>query len=159
MVRLTDEILETKEAVEAVITEADGAYVLFVGIVRDHARGRKVTGLDYQAYLPMAERQMARIVAQVRERWGLACAILHRFGYLAVGEASVVICVASPHRAPAFEACQWVIDTLKADVPIWKKEFASDGTYWIEGDEAIRQPDDELSESGKPIPGESEGRS
>lgn len=139
MVLLTDEPLNPEQAANAVITESDGAYVLFVGVVRDHARGRAVTGLEYQAYRPMAERQMRRVVDQVRERWGLACAILHRFGFLQVGEASVVICVASAHRAEAFDACRWAIDTLKRDVPIWKKEHARDGTFWIEGDAAIQE--------------------
>lgn len=119
------------------MTETDGAYVLFVGVVRNHARGRSVTGLEYQVYLPMAEAQMRRLVGEVQERWGLRCAILHRFGYLAVGEASVVICVSGAHRAEAFEACRWTIDALKQDVPIWKKEYAADGTYWIEGEDAI----------------------
>ena len=137
MVLLTQEPLDPEQAVRAVLTESDGAYVLFVGVVRNHARGRAVTGLEYDVYRPMAERQMARIVEAVRERWGLTCAILHRFGYLSVGEASVVVCVGSPHRAEAFEACRWAIDTLKNEVPIWKKEYASDGTYWIEGDESI----------------------
>ena len=137
MILLTEEPLDPQRAVDAVMTESEGAYVLFVGVVRNHARGRSVTGLEYQVYLPMAERQMRRLVEDVQSRWGLRCAILHRFGYLAVGEASVVICVSSAHRAEAFEACEWVIDTLKADVPIWKKEFAADGTYWIEGNEAI----------------------
>jgi molybdopterin synthase catalytic subunit len=123
--------------VEAVMTEADGAYVLFVGVVRNHSRGRNVTGLEYQVYWPMAEKQMRRLVEAVHERWGLRCAILHRFGYLAVGEASVVICVSGAHRAEAFEACRWTIDTLKDEVPLWKKEFAADGTYWIEGEDAI----------------------
>lgn len=139
MVLLTEEPLDPQQAVDAVMTASDGAYVLFVGVVRDHSRGRAVTGLEYQVYRPMAERQMQRLVAQVRERWGLPCAVLHRFGRLAVGEASVVICVASAHRAEAFAACQWAIDTLKAEVPIWKKEYAADGTYWIEGEDAIPQ--------------------
>lgn len=137
MVLLTSDPLDPQMAVDSVMTDADGAYVLFVGVVRDHARGRRVRGLEYEAYRPMAERQMRHLVDAVRARWGLACAILHRFGYLAVGEASVVICIASSHRAEAFDACRWVIDTLKRDVPIWKKEYATDGTYWIEGDEAI----------------------
>jgi molybdopterin synthase catalytic subunit len=137
MIILTEEPLDPQQAVDAVMTEADGAYVLFVGVVRNHSRGRTVTGLEYQAYRPMAEKQMRRLVDAVRERWSLRCAILHRFGYLAVGEASVVICVAGAHRAEAFEACRWAIDTLKAEVPLWKKEFAADGTYWIEGEDAI----------------------
>lgn len=137
MVVLTRDPLDPQEAVEAVLQNTDGAYVLFVGVVRDHARGRAVTGLEYDAYPAMAERQMGQIAEQVRERWNLACAILHRFGYLAVGEVSVVVCVAAAHRAAAFEACRWAIDTLKSDVPIWKKEYAADGTYWIEGEEAV----------------------
>jgi molybdopterin synthase catalytic subunit len=137
MVTLTEDPLNPQDAVDAVLSEADGAYLLFVGVVRDHARGRSVTGLEYQVYPPLARAQMERIVAQVRKTWNLSCAILHRYGTLRIGEASVVVCVASPHRAEAFTACQWAIDTLKKDVPIWKKEFATDGTYWIEGDEAL----------------------
>ncbi len=137
MVQLTADILNPQTAVDAVMTTSDGAYVKFVGVVRSHSRGRQVTGLEYQAYAPMAERQMAALVSAVREKWGLASAILHRTGYIPVGEAAVVVCVASSHRAEAFEACRWVIDTLKKDVPIWKKEFTADGTYWIEGEDAI----------------------
>jgi molybdopterin synthase catalytic subunit len=137
VVLLTDVALDPQQAADAVMTDANGAYVLFVGVVRNHARGRNVTGITYDVYKPLAARQMARIVEQVRERFGVSCAILHRFGYLAVGEASVVVCVASPHRADAFGACRWAIDTLKADVPIWKKEHATDGTFWIEGDDAL----------------------
>ena len=81
---------------------------------------------------------MQVLVDTVRERWGLKCAILHRFGYIPVGEAAVVVCVSSHHRAEAFDACEWTINTLKADVPVWKKEFAEGGTFWIEGDELVR---------------------
>jgi len=137
MVLLSSEPLNAQTAIDAVLTDSDGAYVLFVGVTRNHARGRAVTGLEYDAYKPLAESQMQFIVDAVRERWNLACAILHRTGYVAVGEPSVVICVASPHRAEAFAACEWAINTLKADVPIWKKEHAADGTYWIEGDTSI----------------------
>ena len=137
MVLLTTEPLEPQQAVAAVMTDSDGAYVQFVGVVRDHARGRCVMGLEYQVYAPMATAQMAKLVAEVKIRWGLACAILHRHGFIPVGEVAVVVCVASSHRAEAFEACRWAIDTLKHDVPIWKKEFCADGTFWIEGDEAV----------------------
>jgi molybdopterin synthase catalytic subunit len=137
MVLLTEAPLDSQQAIDAVLTDADGAYVLFVGVVRDHSRGRSVTGLEYQVYAPMAEAQLARVADEAAKRWGLRVSILHRYGYLAVGEASVVICVAGAHRGEAFDACRWTIDTLKADVPIWKKEFATDGTFWIEGDEAL----------------------
>jgi molybdopterin synthase catalytic subunit len=151
MIRLTEEPLNPQEAVDAVMTDADGAYVLFVGVVRDHARGRSVTGLEYQVYAPMAERQLARLADEVKARWSLRCAILHRYGKIAVGEAAVVVCVSSAHRAEAFEACRWAIDTLKADVPIWKREFATDGTYWIEGDTALPEGADarELATDGR----------
>ncbi|MBC8135915.1 MAG: molybdenum cofactor biosynthesis protein MoaE [Fibrella sp.] len=142
MVSLSPQPLDAQVAIDAVLTDSDGAYVLFVGVTRNHARGRSVTGLEYDAYKPLAENQMARIVATVRERWGLAAAILHRTGYVAVGEPSVVICVASAHRGEAFDACRWAIDTLKTDVPIWKKEHATDGTFWIEGDASIPAKDD-----------------
>lgn len=142
-VRLTNEVLDPQEAVDAIQTEADGAVVLFTGVVRNHARGRTVRGIEYEAYAPMAESQMRRITEQVEARWKLSCAILHRFGYLAVGEASVVVAVTSAHRAEAFEACRFAIDTLKTDVPIWKREHADDGTYWIEGDEAVPAADDD----------------
>lgn len=137
MILLTEEPLDSQIAIDAVMKRTDGAYVLFVGVVRDHSRGRSVTGLEYQVYKSLAEAQMRKLVDDVKSRWGLECAILHRFGYLAVGEASVVICVSGAHRGDAFDACRWTIDTLKADVPIWKKEFATDGTYWIEGDDAL----------------------
>lgn len=137
MVLLTTEPLQPQQAVDAVMTDSDGAYVQFVGVVRDHSKGRSVTGLEYQVYAPMAVAQLEKLVAEVKARWGLACAILHRYGFIPVGETAVVVCVASSHRAEAFDACRWAIDTLKADVPIWKKEFCPDGTFWIEGDEAI----------------------
>jgi molybdopterin synthase catalytic subunit len=137
MVLLTTEPLQPQQAVDAVMTDSDGAYVQFVGVVRDHSKGRSVMGLEYQVYAPMATAQMEKLVAEVKTRWGLACAILHRYGFIPVGETAVVVCVASSHRAEAFEACRWAIDTLKNDVPIWKKEFCPDGTFWIEGDEAI----------------------
>lgn len=137
MILLTTEPLNSQLAIDHVMTDADGAYVLFVGVVRDHAKGRKVTGLEYQVYAPMAEKQLQKLVDEVQARWGLKAAVLHRYDAIPVGEDAVVVCVASPHRAEAFEACRWLIDALKADVPIWKKEFAADGTFWIEGDDAI----------------------
>jgi molybdopterin synthase catalytic subunit len=137
MVLLTQDPLVPQQAVDAVMTDSDGAYVLFTGVVRDHAKGRRVSGLEYQVYAPMAEKQLEKLVSEVFSRWNLRAAVLHRFGPIPGGEAAVVVCVASAHRAEAFEACRWLIDTLKADVPIWKKETCPDGTFWIEGDEAI----------------------
>jgi molybdopterin synthase catalytic subunit len=107
---------------------ADGALCLFVGVVRDHNAGRRVLRLEYEAYEEMALPLMEKIAAECRERWPVTdVRIVHRLGPLAIGEASVAVAVASPHRREAFEACRYAIDTLKATVPIWKKEFYADG--------------------------------
>jgi molybdopterin synthase catalytic subunit len=109
-----------------------GAVVTFLGIVRDNAQGRAIDYLEYSAYAPMARREMSAIADEVRERWGLPCAIWHRVGRLQIGEASVAIAVAAPHRHQAFEACEWVLNRVKETVPIWKKEVARDGYWWVE---------------------------
>ena len=111
-----------------------GALVTFEGVVRDNARDKSIRYLEYEAYVEMAEDQMRAIAATVLERWQIAhVAIAHRLGRLEIGEASVIIVVASPHRAEAFAACHYIIDTLKTTVPIWKKEVATDGAEWVEG--------------------------
>lgn len=130
--RVQAEPLNPREAEEAVAHGGAGAIVTFVGTVRDHARGRAVTRLDYEAYGPAAEKMMARIGDEIGERWRLDdVAIIHRTGLLEVGEASVVISVASPHREAAFDACRYAIERIKEIVPIWKKEFYEDGETWI----------------------------
>src|SRR5579872_170737 len=116
---------------------ANGAVCSFIGQVRDNARGRQVSYLEYNAYVPMALKQMARIAAEAETRWDCQVAIQHRIGRLELGEASVAIAVGSPHRAEAFEACRWCIDTLKETVPIWKREVCPDGAFWIEGEDAL----------------------
>jgi molybdopterin synthase catalytic subunit len=123
---------------EAVVTHPGaGAICTFSGIVRDSSQGRTVTHLDYEAYAEMAVPQMRKIGAEIKERWPEArVAMAHRTGKLEVGEVSVVVAVSCPHREEAIEACKWGIDRLKESVPIWKKEHAADGTYWIEGDHA-----------------------
>ena len=113
----------------------DGAVVVFDGVVRNHTRGRRTLYLDYSAYEPMALRQMEHLAQQalanhaIRDVW-----LVHRLGQLQIGESSVYIAVASAHRAAAFEACRWLIDTLKKIVPIWKKEFFEDGAVWADGE-------------------------
>ena len=110
------------------VTPADGALCLFVGVVRDHNEGRRVLRMEYEAYEEMALPLMERIAAECRERWRVSdVRIVHRLVPLAIGEASVAVAVASPHRREAFAACRYAIDTLKATVPIWKKEFYADG--------------------------------
>ena len=113
---------------------ADGALCLFVGVVRDHHDGRSVSRLEYEAYEEMALPLMERIAADCRERWRVSdVRIVHRLGRLEIGEASVAVAVASPHRAEAFAACRFAIDTLKHSAPIWKKEFFEGGAMWVEG--------------------------
>ncbi|HEX8551264.1 MAG TPA: molybdenum cofactor biosynthesis protein MoaE [Abditibacteriaceae bacterium] len=109
-----------------------GAVVPFIGVVRNNAQGRDVRYLEYHAYPQMARREMERIARETGERWHVPCAIVHRVGTLQIGEASIVVAVASPHRGEAFEACRWALDQTKATVPIWKREVATDGTYWVE---------------------------
>jgi MoaE-MoaD fusion protein len=134
---LTERPLDSKRMETAVAHKGAGAICTFTGIVRDTSRGQSVTHLDYEAYGEMAVAQMRRIGDEIAERWPEArVAMAHRTGSLEIGEASVVVSVSCPHRAEAIAACKWGIDRLKESVPIWKKEHAADGTYWIEGDQA-----------------------
>ena len=110
-----------------------GGIVTFTGVVRDQSRGQGIDHLEYESYVPMAEQEMRAIADQVRKRWGeVRLAMAHRVGRLEVGDAAVMLAAAAPHRADAFEACRFAIDTLKRTVPIWKKEFAENGAYWVE---------------------------
>jgi len=114
------------------LPRGEGAVVTFTGVVRSVSRGKRVTRLDYEAYDSMAEKQLSRIGNEVAEKWpGALTAVVHRVGSLLPGELAVVIAVASPHRAEAFDACRHVIERLKQDVPIWKKEFSEDGDVWV----------------------------
>lgn len=112
-----------------------GAIVVFLGTVRAHSRGRDVRHLEYEAYDAMARMEMARIAAHAAQRWGVRIAMAHRLGRLEIGEISVAIAVAAPHRRDAFEAGRFAIDTLKQTVPIWKKEVWAEGSEWIGQDE------------------------
>ena len=137
--RMTTDVLDPREAEGIVADPATGATVTFTGTVRDHARGRTVRALDYEAYAPAAAKMMARIGDEIHDRWGIdRIAIIHRTGLLEVGEASVVIAITSAHRDEAFDACRYAIERLKEIVPIWKKEFYEDGAIWV-GSEADYQ--------------------
>ena len=137
-VALGSEPLDVRTVEESVTSAAYGAICTFIGQVRRASRGRKVAYLEYNAHVPMAQKQLVRIAEEAETKWDCAVAIAHRLGKLEIGEASVIISVGSPHRAAAFEACHWCIDTLKESVPIWKREVSPDGAYWIEGDAAWR---------------------
>lgn len=132
-VELLAKPIDCARALAAVGAAEAGAVALFLGTVRDHHDGRPVSWLEYEAYPAMAERQMRLIAAEMRARWPLARVWMqHRIGRLAIGEASVIVCVSSAHRVEAFAACRHGIDRIKEDVPIWKKEFYADGAAaWI----------------------------
>jgi molybdopterin converting factor subunit 1 len=130
--RIQSEPLDPRELETLVANPGAGAIATFIGTVRDHGRGRAVTHLEYEAYAPAAEQMLAQIGDEIRERWQLDhVAIAHRVGSLRVGEASVVISVASAHRDAAFEACRYAIERIKEIVPIWKKEHYQDGAVWL----------------------------
>jgi MoaE-MoaD fusion protein len=135
VIALTREPIDAEKLVAEAKRGEDGAVVVFDGIVRNNSRGRATLYLDYEAYEEMALRQMRELATRARERFGVRqVTIIHRLGRLEIGETSVLIVVTSAHRAAAFEACRWVIDTLKQTVPIWKKEMFADGAVWTDGE-------------------------
>jgi molybdopterin synthase catalytic subunit len=136
--------LALEPLVSAVTSQSDGvdgAITTFLGLVRNHNQGRRVQHLEYEAYEPLALKAFARIDDEVRRRWpGMRMALHHRTGRLEIGEASVAIVTASPHRGDAFAACRYVIERVKQIVPVWKREYFDGGDVWIEG--ATADPDD-----------------
>jgi molybdopterin synthase catalytic subunit len=134
-VRLVHERIVPHEIVPPQERPEDGAIVIFDGIVRNHSRGRRTLYLEYEAYEPMALAEMRKLAEQAKEKFTIRqTLVVHRLGRLEIGESSVLIAVYGPHRAAAFDACRWLIDTLKQTVPIWKKEFFEDGAVWAPGE-------------------------
>jgi molybdopterin synthase catalytic subunit len=133
MIELTEQSIDTSAVVDRVRHPEAGAVVLFLGTTRELTDGRQTVALDYEAYQEMAKRQLAELEAEARRRWPvIECSITHRLGRVPPTEASVAIAVSTPHRSDAFAAGQWLIDSLKHDVPIWKREQWADGTQeWI----------------------------
>ncbi len=132
LIAVQERPIDVAAVLAAVEGPGEGGVVLFLGRVRDQARGRPVRELDYQAYGPMAQLELEALARHARECLGAArVALVHRTGRLALGEVAVAVAVAAPHRPQAFEACRWLIDTLKQRVPIWKKEWYADGGEWI----------------------------
>jgi molybdopterin synthase catalytic subunit len=123
--------LDLLEVVDAVAENSRGGLVTFTGIVRDVSHGRRVLRLEYEAYVPMAERTLTRIGEELGQEHGALVAIRHRIGVLSPGESAVVIACSAPHRTPAFRACEAAIERLKRDVPIWKREVFEDGSQWV----------------------------
>lgn len=134
LISITGEPLDRNKLVSAVSHPSVGGIAVFEGVVRDHARGKDVHYLEYDVYPEMAIKQIRTIIDEAQRRWGAErVAVAHRIGRLEIGETSVIVVVATPHRAEAFEACRYIIDTLKTTVPIWKKEVATSGEEWVEG--------------------------
>lgn len=134
MTKIQKTPIRVDELLDSVRKDGDGAIATFIGTVRDENEGRRVLYLEYQAYEGMAERELARIETEAIDRFGVSrVAIVHRVGRMEIGDSAVAIAVASPHRAEAFDACRFVIESIKKSVPIWKKEFFEGGAVWIEG--------------------------
>ena len=134
VVRLQREPIDIDDVLRRARADGDGAVALFAGTVRDHHAGRRVLYLEYEAYPTMALRELERIAeATVAARSVSRVVIVHRLGRLEIGETSIAVAVAAPHRAEALEACRHVIDAVKLTVPIWKREHTEGGAVWIEG--------------------------
>ena len=133
MIQLNHDPIDSSAVIESVQSPAAGAVVLFLGTTREFTAGRQTESLDYESYGEMAFRKLEELEQEARQRWSLTeLTIIHRLGHLGIGEASVAIAVSAPHRKDAFTAGQWLIDTLKEIVPIWKKENWADGTSeWV----------------------------
>lgn len=140
MIEITQQPIDQQAVLNHVASNDAGAVVLFLGTTREFTRGRRTESLDYECYGSMAEKKLTELELQARQKWPIVeCAIVHRVGHLGLGEASVAIAVSSPHRRAAFEAGQWLIDTLKEVVPIWKKENWADGnSEWVHPDGDVR---------------------
>jgi len=145
--QIVREVIRPRAIVESLKAPEDGAMVVFDGFVRNNYRGQQTLYLEYEAYEPMALAKMREIGAEIRAKFPVhRLAIVHRLGRLEIGETSVLIAVSSAHRAAAFDACRYAIDTLKRVVPIWKKEYFAGGAVWAEGEvppqKAISRPDE-----------------
>lgn len=133
MVSLTQAPLDPAKLLAEVASNDAGAIILFLGTTREFTGGRQTASLDYECYPEMAQKKLAELEAEARRRWPIIhCVIVHRLGHLELGAASIAIAVSSPHRGDAFAAGQWLIDTIKEVVPIWKQENWADGTSeWV----------------------------
>ncbi|GAA4381023.1 molybdenum cofactor biosynthesis protein MoaE [Hymenobacter koreensis] len=133
LIDLTDQPIDVAAALQAVQADGAGAVNAFIGTIRNQSTGRRVVRLHYEAYDAMALHQLRRVAEQAQEKWPMLqeVAVVHRKGTLEIGDVAVVVAVSTPHRAESFAACQYIIDTLKQVVPIWKKEEYEDGTVWV----------------------------
>ncbi len=138
MIELSERPIDPARLLDAVASPSAGGVVLFLGTVRDHTGPKAVIAMEYEAHGPLAERELAAVASEASARWpGVRIAAQHRTGRLGLGEASVGVAASAAHRAEAFEAARWVIDTLKERVPIWKKELSPEGDAWVHGEERV----------------------
>ncbi len=132
MIKLTKDPIDIAEVIAAARNDEAGAIDVFIGTVRNQTQNKAVVKLDFEAYGPMAMKELTKIADQAKSKWPVTgLAIVHRIGVLAIGDIPVAIAVSTPHRKEAFEACRFIIDTLKQTVPIWKKEVFEDGETWV----------------------------
>ena len=132
MIEIIDKQINIQDVLKSVYDPSAGGIDVFIGTTRNHANGKQVLSLEYEAYQPMAIKVLQHIAEESETRWGLRkISIVHRIGRVAIGEASVVVAASSVHRKEAFEACRYAIDTLKKEAPIWKKEYFADGEIWV----------------------------
>ena len=135
MIDVTREDFSVDEALERLRSRGMGALVIFVGVVRDSSRGKAVERIEIQVYEEMAQRQLEEIREEAIDRFGVEeIAIIHRYGSLEVSDNIMMIAVGGGHRLEAFDACRWVLETIKEKVPIWKKEITPEGDFWVEGE-------------------------
>lgn len=131
-ISITDQPLDAGSIIEKVIVPESGGIDAFIGTVRNHTKGKEVLHLEYEAYIPMAEKEIENILNSTAEQWKVYSTIVHhRIGHLGIGEKAIVIAVSAAHRAEAFEACRFIIEEVKKSVPIWKKEIFKDGEVWV----------------------------
>jgi molybdopterin synthase catalytic subunit len=132
MIKITEKPIDVQKVIDTASSLAAGAVNVFIGTVRNNANGKNVVWLEYESYETMAVTEIRKIIDDASHRWPLlGWAVSHRIGTLKPGEVSVVVAVSSPHRRESFEACQYIIDNVKAKAPIWKKEVFEDGEEWV----------------------------
>ncbi|MDX2303575.1 MAG: molybdenum cofactor biosynthesis protein MoaE [Microscillaceae bacterium] len=130
--KISNQALDPQEVIRLAESDKAGAVAVFIGTVRNHSQNKHVVSLEYEAYEAMAIRKMEEISEEARQKWPIEkIAMHHRIGKLSIGEIAVVVAVSTPHRKESFEACEFLIDTLKQVVPIWKKEIYEDGEVWV----------------------------
>ncbi|MFN8353141.1 MAG: molybdenum cofactor biosynthesis protein MoaE [Spirosomataceae bacterium] len=133
MIQISEHSIDIQSVIDAAQSERAGAVDVFIGTVRNHNNAKAVVRLEYETYDTMAIKKMAELADEARQRWSIEkIAMVHRKGVLTIGDVAVVVAVSTPHRAESFEACKWLIDTLKQVVPIWKKEIYDNGEEWLE---------------------------